>query len=177
MYHRLSFYLAHPHTRHTHCKFNASLTLNIIHVQPTDFTVRIDQVGYIRRFTDTCKPAYCLTDNFDIHGGYEDTTNDFQFSQRGYIYYAACDDKNDYCASWGDFKRGFQNVYGDTNADAAYGTQGGHGYTRTYGGNKWFFALVVKAKDEKNKETVKLDGRWVPSSSGGQASFSESMHW
>ena len=149
--------------------------------KPTDFTVQIDWVGWYRKFDDSCKPAYCLTDNFYIYGGFErDAARDYFDPDTATRYPAACD-KLPFCRSWDDFKTGFDNEHGLTEARYAYGEQRGIGKKVTYGGYKWYFGLIIEAKKQDQKANLAgrgtLDGMWVPSSSGGQASFSESMHW
>ena len=95
-------------------------------------------------------------------------------------YWGACDN-NEKCESWSDFKVGFSNEQAKSDSRHAYGTQLNDGERVTGKGTKWFFALNMRARSSKAKEIVLghglLEGMWVPSSSGGQASFSESMHW
>ena len=100
-----------------------------------------------------------------------------------YLYYAACDTRKQ-CPSWDSFIAGFNNRNGRSTHRFMYGTQGNEGKTRTYA-RKWFFALAFEprpvvdkvAKNRKIPAGDSLVGRWIPVSSGGQASFSEAIHW
>ena len=150
--------------------------------KPTDFTVQINWVGRYRKFADSCKPAYCLTDNFWIVGGFERRAGADYYDPNTASKFPGQCDKNDFCRSWDDFKTGFNNENGRTDARFAYGEQVGLGKVVTFGGYKWFFALIIEYKKQDLTKAVMtgrgtLDGMWVPASSGGQASFSEAMHW
>lgn len=86
------------------------------------------------------------------------------------------------CPSWRAFLRGFRNEAGIRSSKYEYGTQNNNGKKYTQNGLKWFYGMVIASKASKTgKKGVgflsSLNGQWTPSSSGGQASFSEGMHW
>ena len=102
----------------------------------------------------------------------------------GRKYYASCD-ANPICQSWDDFKTDFHNPNALSGYKEAYGNQQNKldGVLTNYG-RLWFYGLVFApplAQDENTRMKIPagdvLVGRWIPSSSGGQASFSESIHW
>ena len=148
-----------------------------------DINVDLDHYGYGRRLDYSCEPYFCLDDMFEIKG---------KKSKIKDVTYPACCDKQKICPSWHAFKRGFENPDDDSHYFLKYGSQciesddyEYHRSTRgaefTWDGYKWFFGLEFDhhpdIKGEIYSGKPRLSGRWAPSSSGGQASFSQSMTW
>ena len=98
------------------------------------------------------------------------------------FYWGCCDDDSPSCPSWASFKSGFENPTGLSLPRQLYGSQCGHTAYHaediTARGHRWMFALEANPRkiDDSLRDNT-LQGRWIPSSSGGQASFSMAMHW
>ena len=159
----------------------------------TDFTLDMDDwsrysLGTERKFENKCLPQYCLKDMFHMHGGGGMPTTPSEKAKgnpvkltgayidpkSGLSYWEKCD-ANPYCQSWHDFKSSFyrKSRFGPNR----YGQQGVNEKASrmiTLDGKKWYFGFVISSKNEKGNT---LNGNWIPAVSGGQASFSASMHW
>lgn len=149
------------------------------------FDMSTDKNG-VRTFDDDCYPQFCLRELFDVYGGngvdkrggktYQ-LYSDSRLTGNPIVYPSYCD-ADPFCASFDKFKYGFQNRDGKQEGDKKYGTQHGNGRLYTRVGLKWFYGLTMDAKlPSGQSRRSQLTGRWSPSSSGGQASFTEGMHW
>ena len=156
---------------------------------PTDFRIEVTVTmdGYSsRKLINECLPQYCLKELFSMHGGGGEpgTTKQVQDQaakltgpyvepKTGISYWAQCD-ANPFCQTWDNFKTSFQAEW--KTWKNRFGKQGGEKLAGiiTLGGRKFFYGFVINPREQRGNTLV---GFWTPAVSGGQASFSASMHW
>ena len=157
-----------------------------------DINVDLDHYGWGRTLDYSCEPYYCLDDMFEIKGKEAKLKDNIGGKKGGDVTYPACCDREKICPSWHAFKKGFENPDDERTSHLMYGSQcilsdeyenriGNRGADYTWYGYKWFFGLEFDHHADRKGEMYSgkplLRGRWAPSSSGGQASFSQSMSW